>query len=181
MGSKYPARSPEPTPNTNTQKSLRRWDFTSSFSGELPGGPPTPGSQRPGPQVHSHNTSADRETQRPADRCPRPRAWGPGECGPRPPSQGRPAHQPLPTPSTLASPVGPAQVLGVKLSHGASSQPSPEPTRLLRNASSLRREASVGKARAGGFWGPGGSDEGVWEQQQLQAPQNKARELDSQG
>lgn len=80
---------------------------------------------------------------------------------------------------TLTSPVGPAQVLGVKLSHGASSQL--EPTRLSRNASSLRQEASVGKARARGFWGPGGSDEGVWEQQQLRAPQNKARELDSQG
>lgn len=88
-----------PPPNTNTQKSLHRWDFTSSFSGELPGGPPTPGRQGPGLQVHSHHTtSADRETQRPADRCPRPRAWGPGECGPRPPSRGRPVHQPLPRP-----------------------------------------------------------------------------------
>ena len=34
--------------------------------------------------------------------------------------------------------------------------------------------------RARGFWGPRGSDEEVWEQQQLQAPQNRARELDSQ-
>ena len=38
----------------------------------------------------------------------------------------------------------------------------------------------MGKMRARGFWGPQGSDEGVWEQQQLQAPQNRARELDSQ-
>lgn len=97
------------------------------------------------------------------------------------PSRGQSAQQPLSTPSALASPVGPGQVLGVKLSQGASSMPSPEPTAPSRNASSLHQETLVGKTRAGGFWGPGGSDEGVWEQQQPQAPQNKAQELDSQG
>lgn len=97
------------------------------------------------------------------------------------PSRGQSAQQRLSTPSALASPVGPGQVLGVKLSQGASSMPSPEPTAPSRNASSLHQETLVGKTRAGGFWGPGGSDEGVWEQQQPQAPQNKAQELDSQG
>ena len=96
------------------------------------------------------------------------------------PRAGRPAHQPLSTPTTLPSPVGPAQVLGVKLSQGASTLPTPEPTAPSSNAPSLRQETLVGKMRARGFWGPRGSDEEVWEQQQLQAPQNRARELDSQ-
>lgn len=62
----------------------------------------------------------------------------------------------------------------MKLSHGASSQPRLEPG-LSRNASSLRPGSISGEGKSQGFWGPGGSDEGVWEQQQLRAPQNKAR------
>ena len=73
-----------PPPNTHTKKSLHRWDFTSSFSGELPGGPPAPGSQGPGLQVHSHNTmSAD--TERHSVRWTGAPTREPGDYGPRPP------------------------------------------------------------------------------------------------
>lgn len=67
-----------PPPNTNTQKSLTGGTSPAAFSGELPGGP-QPRKPGPGLQVHSHHTtSADRETQRPAARCPRPATWGRG-------------------------------------------------------------------------------------------------------